>query len=409
MTRPSHPVRKAVMRTALAAALAAAGGVAWHGLAQRSGAGADAARAASPGAAAPPPMPVPVAAAQLRDLPETAEFTGHLAAVRSVELRPRVGGVIEEVTLPEGGIVTPGQVLFRIDPRPYRAALLRAQAELAQVRERLALAEVQLGRTRTLSGQGWAPRERLDQLTAERDALRAGVAAAEAAVESARLDLEFTTITAPIGGRAGRALVTEGNLVAGAGPSPTLLTTIVSEDPIHVMFDVDERIYLRLLARQAEAGDEAPAAEVGIGLAGEEGFPHRGRLDFLDNQVDRGTGTARLRAVVPNPDGRLAPGLFARVELVLAEPRPTVLVAERAIGADQGRRYVLVVGADGRAQYRPVRLGPAVGDGLRVVREGLAPGEAVIARGMIRPGTPVAPIPAEQAGGAATTAREQRS
>lgn len=340
------------------------------------------AQANSP-AGAPPPMPVPVASAVLRDLPETAEFTGSLHAIRRVDLRPRVGGMVEVVDLPEGGLVQAGQVLFRLDSRPYRAALARAEAVLAEARERHALAELQYARSHRLAAGGYAPRERLDQLVAEREALAAQMQAAEAAVAAARLDLAFTEVTAPIAGRVGRAMVTEGNLVA-AGEA--LLTSIVTFDPIHVLFDVDEPTYVRLLAAEA-------APEVEVGLAGEAGFPRRGRLDFLDNQADRNTGTARLRAVLPNPDGRLAPGLFARVRIALTPPRPSVVVPEVAVGAAQGGRYVLIATSEGIAAYRPVRLGPAIGEGLRVVREGLAAGESVIARGMVRPGTRIVPQP----------------
>ncbi len=377
---------------ALAAAVAAGGAVAWH----QSGRPAP---AATP-AAAPPPMPVPVAPVLVREMAETAEFTGFLHAARSVELRPRVGGMIESVEVPEGGLVQAGQVLFRLDQRPYRAALARAEAALAEARERHAFAGRQHARTRSLAGEGYAPRERLDQQAAEREALAAQVQAAEAAVAAARLDLDFTVITAPIAGRIGRALVTEGNLVA---EGQTLLAGIVSVDPMHVLFDVDEPTYLRLLAAAAEAGD-APV-EIEVGLTGENGFPRRGRLAFLDNQADRATGTARLRAVLPNADGRLAPGLFARVRVPLSATRPTVLVAEAAIGAAQGGRYVLIAAPEGVAAFRPVLIGPPAGEGLRVVREGLSPGESVVARGMVRPGTRIAPLPAA----VAANAEEPRS
>lgn len=378
---------------ALAAAVAAGGGLAWHQAGRP-------AQADAPTTAGPPPMPVPVAPVLVRELAETAEFTGFLHAARSVELRPRVGGMIESVEVPEGGLVQPGQVLFRLDQRPYRATLARAEAALAEARERHAFAGRQHARTRSLAGEGYAPRERLDQQAAEREALAAQVQAAEAAVASARLDLDFTVIAAPIAGRVGRALVTEGNLVA-AGETP--LASIVAVDPIHLLFDVDEPTYLRLLATAAEAG--AAPVEVDIGLTGEEDFPRRGRLDFLDIQADPATGTARLRAVLPNADGRLAPGLFARVRVPLSSPRPMVLVAEVAIGAAQGGRYVLVAAPEGVAAFRPIRLGPAAGEGLRVVREGLSPGEQVVARGMVRPGTRIAPLPAA----VASNAQEPRS
>ncbi len=368
----------------LSTAVAAGGIFAWHQW-------SPAAQAVTP-AAASPAMPVPVAPALVRDIAEKAEFTGFLQAARSVELRPRVGGMIEAVDVPEGGVVQQGQVLFRLDQRPYRAALARAEASLTEARQRLAFAERQHARTRTLAGEGYAPRERLDQQATERDALAAQVQAAEAAVAAARLDLDFTVVTAPIAGRIGRALVTEGNLVAAG---ETLLAGIVSVDPIHVLFDVDEPTFLRLLSASTEVGGAALRVEVG--LTGEEGFPRQGHLDFLDIQADRATGTARLRALLPNPDGKLAPGLFARVRLPLSLPKPTVLVSESAIGAAQGGRYVLIASPEGVATFRPICLGPATGDGLRIVREGLAPGEPVIARGMVRPGTRIVPSPASVA------------
>jgi gold/copper resistance efflux system membrane fusion protein len=386
-----------IVPIALAIAVAVGAGVAWHQMNRP-------AQADTPAAPAPA-MPVPVAPVLVRELAETAEFTGFLTAARSVEVRPRVGGMIEAVAFREGGLVEAGDVLFRIDQRPYRAALARAEAALAEARERHALAGRQHARTRALAGEGYAPRERLDQQAAERDALAAQVQAAEAAVASARLDLEFTTVIAPIAGRTGRAAVTEGNLVAGAEvPAPTLLTSIVSVDPIHVQFHVHEPAFLRLLAAYAEAGGWP--IDVDVGVSGEEGFPRRARLDFIDNQADRATGTARLRAVMPNPDGRLAPGLFARVRVALAPPRPTVVVAEAAIGAAQGGRYVLIATPEGVAAFRPIRLGPAVGGGLRVVREGLVPGERVVARGMIRPGTRIVPLPVAPI---ASNAQEPRS
>lgn len=244
---------------ALAAAVAAGGAFALH----QAGRTAQADTPADATAAGPPPMPVPVAPVLVREMAETAEFTGFLHAARSVDLRPRVSGMIDTVEVPEGALAQPGQVLFRIDQRPYRAAPARAEAALAEARER--------------------------------EALAAQVPAAEAAVAAARLDLDFTVIAAPIAGRIGRAIATEGNLVTAG---ETLLAGIVSVDPMHVLFDVDEPTYLRLLAAAAEAGD-APV-DIDLGLAGENGFPRRGRLDFLDNQADRATGTARLRAVLPN-------------------------------------------------------------------------------------------------------------
>lgn len=379
-----------LLHLALATAVVAGGAVVWHQVGRPAQAGAP--------AAGPPHLAVPVASVLVRDLAETAEFTGFLHPARSVELRPRVGGMIEAVDVPEGRLVAAGQVLFRLDPRPYRAALARTEAMLAEARQRHALAGRQHARTRSLAGDGFAPRDRLDQQAAEHEALAAQVEAAKAARDAANLDLEFTIITAPIAGRIGRALVTEGNLVAAG---ETLLANIVSVDPVHVLFDVDEPSYLRLRT----SAFTAEGVTVEVGVSGEEGYPRRGRLDFLDNRADRATGTARLRAVLPNADGTLAPGLFARVRVPLSEPRPTLLVTERAIGAGQGGRYVLVAAPEGVAAFRPVRLGPAVGEGLRVVRDGLSLGEVVVARGMVRPGTRIVPMPAP----VVTGAQEPRS
>lgn len=376
---------------ALAAATALGGTLAWQ-FSDRQ------ARADSP-AATQPPLPVPVASVIVREIAETAEFTGSLHASRAVDLRPRVSGMIKKVTVPEGGLVEPGQTLFVLDDRPFRATLARAEAALAEARERHSLAGRQHARTLNLASEGHASRDRLEQQAAEHEALAAQVKAAEAAVASARLDLEFATITSPIGGRIGRALVTEGNLVA-AGQTP--LAAIVSTNPLHVLFDVDEPTFIRLLSTRA-GGDVG--VDVEIGLLGDEGFPRRARLDFVDNQADRASGTARLRAVLPNPDGTLAPGLFARVRVPLSPPRPTLLVTESAIGSAQGGRYVLVAAPDGVAALRPVRIGPAIGDGLRVVREGLAEGDVVVARGMVRPGTRIAPL----SNSVATGAKEPQS
>lgn len=337
----------------------------------------------------PPPIPVPVAQVELRHLAETVEFTGFLEAVRRIELRPRVSGMIASVSVPEGMTVEAGQELYRIDARPYQAALAHEEAMLAEMQARLALAERQLERARSLSGNGVVSRERLDQFEAERAALSAQVRAAEAKVAAARLNVEFTKIVAPAAGRIGRALVDEGNLVTA---NQTLLADIVSVDPVQVMFDVDERTFLRLLARTSAKAREP--VEIEVGLSGDDGFPLRALLDFLDNKADRSSGTARLRAIMSNPDGLLAPGIFVRVRVPLSAPSPTLVVPEMAIGSAQSGRFVLVAGNNGIAEFRPVQLGPSSGDGLRVVREGLSPGEIVVSRGMIRPGSRISPKPA---------------
>lgn len=359
-------------------------------LALVSSAGAD--EPATP-AAGPPAPQVPVAEVIVREITPAAEFTGFVAATRTVELRPRVGGLVEAVSVPEGGLVQAGQLLFRIDPRPFQVAMETAEAQLRQAEALLAQAEADFGRADRLAPAGTISRKAYDDALAKRRERQAQVETARATVAAARLDLSYTRVTAPIAGRVDRAIVTEGNLVTGGGAGEaTLLTSIVSIDPVHVYFDIDEPTYLDFVARarpdaQGRAAIELP---VRIGVMTDKGFPHAGVLDFIGNQVDRGTGTVRARAVIPNPDGRLTPGLFARVSLVIGLPRPTVLVDDQAIGTDQGRRYVLALGPENTATYRPVELGRMAG-GLRVVTEGLEPGDNIIVKGLVRPGMQVQP------------------
>lgn len=341
----------------------------------------------------PPPPQVPVAQVVTRDMAPWSEFTGHVAAVGSVELRPRVGGAIDSVSVPEGEIVEEGQLLFQIDPRPFQIAVETAEAQLRQAEALLSQAETDFDRAAKLVPNGAIPRKTYDDASARKRERKAQMEAAKAALAAARLDLAYTQVTAPISGRVDRALVTKGNLVAGGNAgAATLLTTIVSIDPVHVHFDIDEPAYLDLIARarpdsSGRAGVKLP---VRVALVTDSGFPHEGVLDFIGNGVDRGTGTARARAVIPNPDGRFAPGLFARVRLATDAPRETVLINDQAIGTDQGRRYVLVLGAQNKAEYRPVELGPIV-DGLRVVARGLKSGETIIVKGLVRPGMEVSP------------------
>ncbi|MBF2963556.1 multidrug efflux RND transporter periplasmic adaptor subunit MexP, partial [Pseudomonas aeruginosa] len=232
--------------------------------------------------------------------------------------------------------------------------------------------------------------ERLDSAIASRNASKAQVDAARAALDAAQLDLGFTRVTAPIGGRVGHIQVTEGNYVTNG---VTALTSIVSVDPLYVYFDVDERTYLQALApTRGREGEQAP--RVKVALLTDESYGRSSRLDFLANAADRGTGTVRVRAVVDNPDGQLTPGLFAKVRLETGKPRAQVLVADHSIGTDQGRRYVLVVDEGNKTQYRPVELGPMV-DGLRVVRQGLQPGERIVVKGLVRPDMQITPRLAE--------------
>jgi len=368
-------------------------------------------RTAGEQASPPAPPQVPVAQVVVRPVTPFAEFTGALTAVKSVELRPRVSGYIQAVAVPEGGFVRQGRPLFVVDPRPFQAALDSAQARrreaeasLSEARAALGLAEVEAARAQRLFAEGVAARERVDQTSAELGqrraqvlAAQAQVGAARAAVNAARLDVGFTRVSAPISGRVGQVLVTEGNYVA-SGTTP--LTTIVSVAPLHVYFDVDEATYLRSLAAAGSAAGGRPTVE--IALATDEDYVRSGRVDFVANAVERGTGTIRVRAVVDNPDGRLSPGLFARVKLLTGQPEPQVLVADASIGTDQGRRYMLVVGPDNKTQYRSVELGPVV-DGLRVIEQGLRPGERVVVKGLVGPGMAVTPQPARITGEPLTT------
>lgn len=348
------------------------------------------------GDATPPVAPaaapiVPVAKVVTRSTTPFVEFTGSLTAIKQVELRPRVAGYIQDVSVPEGQFVQKGRRLFLIDPRPFQAALDAATARLRETEAALALARTEHVRAEQLFAQKVVARERLDAAVAALDTRKAKVAAAQAAANAAALDLSFTQVGAPISGRVGQVLVTEGNYVA-SGVTP--LTTIVSIDPLYVYFDVDERTYLRsLAATRAEAdrkGGDAP--KVMVALATDADYTRPGRVDFLSNAADRKTGTVRVRAAIDNADGGLTPGLFAKVKLETGAARQRVLISDQSIGTDQGRRYVLVVGAGDKTEYRPVELGPVV-DGLRVIEQGLRPGERIVVKGLVRPGMQVTPQP----------------
>jgi RND family efflux transporter MFP subunit len=338
--------------------------------------------------APPPPTPqVTVAPATGRDIADWDEFTGHFESVDAVDIRPRVSGFVQRVAFTEGATVRRGDPLFLIDPRPYEAEVARAEAELARARTRAELANAEYERAQRLVATQAISREELDARSSGRAEGDAAIRAAQAAVETARLNLEWTTVRAPISGRVGRAEVTPGNLVQAGPPAATLLTTIVSIDPIYVYFDTDEQAYLKYVRAIGGRGGHEP---VHIGLANETGFPHEGTLDFVDNRLDASAGTIRLRAVVPNATRLFAPGLFARVRLGGRATYPATLVQDHAIGTDQDRKFVLVLKPDSSVEYRPVTLGRLV-DGLRVVTSGLQPGEDVVVNGLmrVRPGMKV--------------------
>lgn len=348
---------------------------------------------ASEAAPVPPPPQVPVAEVVTRVMATASEFTGVVAAAKTVELRPRIGGTIEAVNVPEGGLVKRGQLLFQIDPRPFEVALQTAEAQLKRAEVLLSQADTDLDRSQRLAPSGAISRKTYDDALSRKQERQAQVQEAKAGVAAAALDLSYTRVVAPIDGRVDRVLVTEGNLVSGAaGGTATLLTTIVSVDPIHVYFDVDEPTYLNFLSQERPGKHDqlGEALPVGVGLATENGHPHTGVLDFVGNRIDRGTGTIRVRAVLANADGRLTAGLFARVKLATSAPRETVLIDDQAVGTDQGRRYVLVLGAGDKVEYRPVELGP-MNEGLRVVASGLRPKDTIIIKGLVRPGMQVTP------------------
>lgn len=336
--------------------------------------------------AAPPPT-VTVASAVAGRVKDWDEFTGRVEAIQHVELRPRVSGYVERVAFLEGSEVHKGDLLFAIDPRPYQATLEHAQAELALAKARSELAVSQSARAQRLLAAHAISQEEHDQRVSEVSQATANIAAGQAAVDTAHLNLEFTRVTSPIDGRVSRAIVTAGNYVTAG---ETTLTSVVSLDPIYVSFDGDEQRYLHFQQKAMGAGHDPTMVQVG--LDGEEGFPHQGRVNFVDNGVDPATGTIHLRAVLDNSDRHLVPGLMARVRLPGSADYAAVLVPDAAVATDQDRRYVLVVGADGTVEYRAVELG-ALSDGLRVVRSGIKVGEHVIVSGLARarPGSKVAP------------------
>jgi RND family efflux transporter MFP subunit len=352
------------------------------------------------GAPPPPPPPgVTVAPVVERDINDWEEFTGRLQAVEAVEVRPRVAGYIEKVAFTEGTEVRKGDVLFEIDPRPYQAALAGAEADLARARTRAGLAKSELDRAQRLIAVRAISREDFETRTSTNAESEAEIRAAEAAVATARLNLEWTKVRSPIAGRVSRAEVTEGNLVQAGPPEATLLTRVVSLDPIYAYFDGDEQTYLafRELARSGDGGGSHHARiPVFLGLANEQGFPHQGYVDFVDNQLDPHTGTIRTRAVFANKDRLFTPGLFARIKLVGNEHHLTPLIQDRAIGTDQDKKFVLVLKPDSTVDYRSVQLGRIV-DGLRIVESGLKPGERIVINGLqrARPGTKVAPTLAD--------------
>lgn len=338
-------------------------------------------------------MPAPevsVAKVLVRKVRQWDDFTGRVAAVQSVELRARVSGYVDKVAYTEGRYVKQGDLLFVIDPRPYRAELAHAKAELARARSEAELARTQDQRAQKLVSAKAISRDESDTRHAAVAQAEAAARAAEAAVATAQLNLGFTEVRSPIDGRTGRAMITAGNL---AQADATVLTTVVSMDPVYVDFEGDESTWLRYneLARKGERTELRNA--VRVGLANEDGYPHRGIVDFVDNRVDAATGTIHARAVLANPDHALTPGLFARVQLEGAAASDAMLVDDKAVLTDQDRKYVYVLGAGDKALRKDIVPGRVV-DGLRVVASGLDAQDKVIVAGLQKvffPGMPVQP------------------
>ena len=341
----------------------------------------------------PPPPSVSAAPVLVKQVSQWDDFSGRVEAVESVELRPRVSGYIDKVNYVEGQEVKKGDVLFTIDARSYRAELDRATAELNRARTQAQVSRSEADRARRLSDQQAISTETWEQRRAVSEQALAQVQAAQAAVDAARLNMEFTQVRAPINGRAGRAMVTAGNLVT-AGDSASVLTTLVSLDKVHVYFDADEGTFLRYaqMARKGERPSERDSElPVKVGLSGEDGYPHEGKVDFLDNQVTRSTGTIRVRALLDNADRAFTPGLFARVQLLGSGQFQAMLIDDKAVLTDQDRKFVYVVDKDNKAQRRDIQLGRNA-DGLRIVEQGLKAGDRVIVDGVQKvfmPGMPV--------------------
>ena len=360
------------------------------------------------GAQSPPPPQVSVAQVLEKRVKDWDEFTGRLQAVESVEIRPRVSGYIDKVAFTEGSEVKRGDLLFVIDPRPYQAEYDRAAADVKRYKTALELARIELVRVQRLKDSGAVSEEELDERKSTVAQAGANVAGSEAALEAASLNLNFTKVTSPITGRVSRAEVTRGNLVTGGSNGGTLLSSVVSMDPIYLYFDGDEQTYLRYsqMARSGERPSSRNAPNpVQVGLANEEGFPHAGTMDFVDNQLNPQTGTIRARAVLENKDGQFTPGLFARVQLLASGEYSAILIEDRAVNTDQSQKYVLLLGAGNQVEYRKVKLGRVI-DGLRVVREGLKPGDVIVVNGAqrVHPGVTVTPQRVAMGADAATPA-----
>jgi multidrug efflux system membrane fusion protein len=345
---------------------------------------------------APPPPPVTVAKPVNKEIVEWDEYTGRTDAVQSVNITARVSGYLYNITFKAGEVVNQNDLLFVIDPRPYQAAYDQANGQLRQAEAQQKLNNLNLARADELRAKNVIAKQDYDNAVSQKNVSDAQVIAAQAAVESAQLNLDFTEIKAPVTGRIGREQVTVGNLVQA---DSTLLTTLVSVNPIYAYFNVDERSVLKYqqLVREGKMPDPTSAAvPVYLQLENEKDFPHQGTIDFINNQFDPSTGTLQVRGIFPNADGFLVPGSFVRVRVAATPRYQGILVTDRAIGSDQGQKFALIVGQNNVVELRPLELGPVV-DGLRVIRKGLTGDESVIINGLVnaRPGSKVNPQPGD--------------
>jgi multidrug efflux system membrane fusion protein len=348
--------------------------------------------------AAPQATPVPVATVVEANVALWDEFSGRLEAVERVDVRSRVSGAVQAIHFTEGALVQRGDLLVTIDPAPYAAEVDRAQAQSAAAQARLTYAKSERERAERLWNESAIAKRELDERTNALKEAEANVQATEAALQSARLSLGYTQVRAPVAGRVGRIEVTTGNLVA-SGPGAPVLTTLVSVSPIYASFDADEQVVARAL-KDAGARSQVGTIPVDMRTSLEGGADHHGRLQLVDNQVNAKSGTVRVRAVFENKDGILMPGQFAAVRLGRPKATPALLINERAVGTDQNKKFVMVVGPDNKAAYREVALG-GTANGLRIVSSGLAAGDRIVVNGLqrVRPGALLAPQPAEMTAG----------
>jgi multidrug efflux system membrane fusion protein len=344
-------------------------------------------------AAAPAALPVSVSVVVPRQTVPWNEFSGRLEAVERVEIRSRVAGAIQEIHFREGALVKQGDLLIRIDPSLYAADVARAEGQVAAAKARLILTQSDYERGQQLTDSRTISQRDFDaRINAYREA-DANLKAAEAALQTARLNLGYTEVRAPVAGRVGKLEITVGNLIA-AGPGTPVLTTLVSVNPIYASFNADEQVVTHALRTLA---DQSTPSEIGripvqMGTGTSDGTPYKGHMQLIDNQVDARSGTVRVRAVFDNADGRLMPGQFARILMGQPKAEPALLISERAVGTDQNKKFVMVVGKDNKAEYREVALGVSI-NGMRVVTSGLQAGERIVVNGLqrVRPGALVAP------------------